>query len=595
MMRLIGIFALLLTLPQPAIAGGQRFAVHNDGVVFGPGVTRDPAVDGVPYFSEFLNNAVGGAESVGDFTGDFGERLGHPRILSVADLLAIFAEVPVSSVSYNYVAIGALFGDGPAAGGGAGLPRSWARLSDSNVHGLVRFSGPAPLPVGPDDTLALSGVGTWVGPVLGGGGTLVLDGLKGVPLSIKRKLSSRKLGGGVLDLGPKLRVSGFDRLVVKEIVSYEELAQGSGFEEVGYSIDWAAPHTFGPEIFFLAGLSAVEDRESVHGALASFSGATVFQGFSDVAFGTETFLANKLQDYLDDRHEGEAEASGTGEEPDSPWRAFARAVGTRSDRADQLWVNYGAFGGLDRRFGERGLAGVFAGYRRTSASHLDVYGSDFRSNDPSAGFYGSWGCDCGIRLAGSAWYTHRDYSGGRRVAMPSGFATTAAFDTDAHQLTSFARASYEWRPSSGSHFVVAPRFAVQYSRLSVNGYEESGAGALDLTVGSQVPESLRTALGLRVAWQLSAGSVRLRPQLRGDWYHELFDGTSVPVGVASGYFSDFHVPTSVPERDFGKLGVGVVAAFARCACVEVGLGFDTLVSGQGLDAFDTTLHVGVRF
>lgn len=589
---------------------GHLFVPDGHTLVVTPGGSIESRSN--PRFPNLLYTAVGAGGRVsvfnqGKISGGIGISGGRGRPLAIRNDGVITSKIGVLLRSAPST--------GPPGGGGgviimlspsnsaSGLLQSWPGFGNDSggaVRGPIASAGLSATASSASEHpsrnhLFLSGIGTWTGPIENGGlGTLTLDGLKGVPLEIKQTLRSGRVRGPVF-LGPKVGfASGFDRLVVEEVVSYEELFLDTGLAEVGRSLDWAAPTELGPEIFFLAGVAWEEDGV-VHDALESFSGASVSQGLADVAFTTDTFLANKLQDYLDQRTDRRVGETARGETSDARWGTFLRGVGSRSERGDQLWVNYGAVAGIDRRLGEGGLLGGFAGYRRTSASQLDAAGSDFRSNDPSAGLYASWAWRLGFQLSGAAWYTYRDYSGARRVALPNGFASSASFDTEGHQLTSFGRASFNWRPLADSALVVTPRFGLQYSRLWVNRYEETGAGPLDLRVGGQEPDSLRTALGLRVAHSVEVGTLRLRPELRGDWYRELLGGASVPVEVESPFFGDFEVETQVPERDFAKLGIGVAATFARCECVEVGLGFDTIVSGDGLDAFDTTLNVGVSF
>ncbi len=103
-----------------------------------------------------------------------------------------------------------------------------------------------------------------------------------------------------------------------------------------------------------------------------------------------------------------------------------------------------------------------------------------------------------------------------------------------------------------------PAVAVEYDRVMVHAFEESGAGALDLNVGSQTNESARSEIGGRVTREYKASNKLWVPYVSAAWQHEyLNQGTAINAQLASGG-SAFTTQTADVGRDTALLGAGTV-------------------------------------
>jgi len=109
---------------------------------------------------------------------------------------------------------------------------------------------------------------------------------------------------------------------------------------------------------------------------------------------------------------------------------------------------------------------------------------------------------------------------------------------------------------------VQPFFGISYAGLNESGFTETGAGSLNLAVDSSTTDSLRTALGMRVAWNLeSKGGVRWVPQIQARWEHQMLDTGNDTAASFPGMTGtpSFTVSGVDVDSDAAVIGVGLGA------------------------------------
>jgi outer membrane autotransporter protein len=111
------------------------------------------------------------------------------------------------------------------------------------------------------------------------------------------------------------------------------------------------------------------------------------------------------------------------------------------------------------------------------------------------------------------------------------------------------------------HYVLQPLVGLQYVNIDRGGFQESGADSLDLALSKINTDSLRSALGGRIAWPyFSRWGGLVAPEIRARWMHEFLDDTP----IAEPRFADaggepFTVQGVELGRDFLVLGAGFSA------------------------------------
>ena len=129
-------------------------------------------------------------------------------------------------------------------------------------------------------------------------------------------------------------------------------------------------------------------------------------------------------------------------------------------------------------------------------------------------------------------------------------------------------------------YFVTPFALLQGSVVTQNGFTETGAQSLDLSVAQQTTNSLRTIFGAQVGAAMDVGlRDKIAGQLRLGWSHEYSD-TARP--VTASFVSAPAVPFTVfgaaPTRDGAVIGFSVSTAIAEATGVY--LRYEGTISGQ---------------
>jgi fibronectin-binding autotransporter adhesin len=251
----------------------------------------------------------------------------------------------------------------------------------------------------------------------------------------------------------------------------------------------------------------------------------------------------------------------------SRWGAWANGNGVSGSIAgdgNASGVSYstagGAFG-VDYRLTPSLLIGLSAGYARTDAS-INVIGGSDTVDSSSFGLYSGYRSGPFYAI-GSLGYAYNDQTVKRVVAV-SGLATsTATASPHADQFLSAAEIGYDLKVRYG--ITVTPLAGVQATVISQEGYTESGAGALDLTVGSKTTNSVRALAGARIAKSFALGAGQaITFESHAAWAHELTsDDRAVSAQFAAAPGTGFIVDGARPKRDSAVVEVGVAAPLSN--------------------------------
>jgi outer membrane lipase/esterase len=106
---------------------------------------------------------------------------------------------------------------------------------------------------------------------------------------------------------------------------------------------------------------------------------------------------------------------------------------------------------------------------------------------------------------------------------------------------------------------LGPLFDVQWIRLEVDPYTESGAAGLDLSVRGQVVKSFSTVLGGKWSYSLSTPIGVITPQVRASWQYEFQnDPRQIKVSFVNDPFgTTLPIVTSNPERSWANIGASL--------------------------------------
>jgi subtilase-type serine protease len=243
----------------------------------------------------------------------------------------------------------------------------------------------------------------------------------------------------------------------------------------------------------------------------------------------------------------------------NPLGGGATAIATGSD--DVAASGGGVIVGVDRQIAPGLVAGVAAGYDRI---RLGLDGLDQQGEIAShrVAVYGGRQVG-GLRLGASAGYAYHLNRTERQITFAA-IDRAAAAEYGGHELTLAGETGY--RLALGD-LAAEPVAGLAYTRLIEAGYEESGAGAVDLTVDGRTTQSLRSTLGLRLGLDETA---RVRPQASLAWGHEFATTERGANARFAGGGGSFTLDGAEAPRDLALVTIGIEADLAPGTLLAIG-------------------------
>jgi len=258
---------------------------------------------------------------------------------------------------------------------------------------------------------------------------------------------------------------------------------------------------------------------------------------------------------------------------EKPWGVYfdpGLILGGQGSTLDQTGFDFtmaGFTAGTDYRVWQDLLVGLNTGYTYTSAGFRGsggyVHGNTWPLNAYAAYLpkpfyaYGSLG------YALNLYNLERDINFG-------GLGRAAESSTTGNQLNAYGETGYDLKFNP---VVLTPAVNLSYSKLWLDGFTESGAGALNLTVGPQSAQSLQTGVGGKIAVPMQRDGVTVTPQAYAFYQHEYSDSSRTldarlsQTGSAFSYLTDSF--TGAPHRNFAVLGADITIATKKNLKVQL--------------------------
>lgn len=248
--------------------------------------------------------------------------------------------------------------------------------------------------------------------------------------------------------------------------------------------------------------------------------------------------------------------------------------------------------GTDYSFTNEVRAGVALAYGENSGDVIDNRGT-LKVDGTSLMAFGSYGGATGLYGDVVLGYSWLDYDNERDIVIGDSVNEQAKSSTDGKQMSFTLR--------SGYNFVLGPMVAgpsarYQYLDLDVDGYEESGAGVLNMAVDDMGIESSTLWLGGQVSMPIVHDSVFLRPTAHVHWVKEFEDdGNRVDTRFTGGALP-FVTPVDGRDSDYIRAGLGFEGAFeAGGMPATVSLTYDGTFANDDYEDHRATLGLNLRF
>ena len=345
------------------------------------------------------------------------------------------------------------------------------------------------------------------------------------------------------------------------LLSYEGQGGTPNQAALGANLDSLAESPEpGSELFKL--LNAVDLSEDVPMALASLSPQR-YQLFGDIAVSTMSSVSQQIDHRMAFLSEDMPEKRG------NLWISGgykdATVDGDDRDVTDAKFSTNSVVVGADYRVNPAFTVGALFHYSTTNDAELDNLGS--KADVDSRGF----GIYAGYRQGGFygnalAVYSKNDYESKRIVPIP-GYTYLAKADTNGHQTGFGIDGGYDFRINE--QLTVGPLAGLQWVRLKVDSFEETGALAADLGVDNQTMTSLLGRVGGRLAYSAPvSGNDTFSLDVHAAFQHEFKNDSRDITAVFLGSGLDaFTVKTTDPKRNSVLLGAGFNYDFHGVASV----------------------------
>jgi len=308
-----------------------------------------------------------------------------------------------------------------------------------------------------------------------------------------------------------------------------------------------------------------ESLASMNIELIFSQGQQMQQRFRSVQLGRQSGLSlyGIEAPVLTEKSGGAAKETGNVLEPtpDNQWGIWVQGNGIFSNQASVNNVpgyrsNSGGFlGGVDYRWGDAFATGLYAGYQGVFADYDG--GGRTVLNGVRFGGYASYGEATGFFANAMVGGGYTSYTVNRPISFGD-IERTAKSAPGGGDFETMLNLGYNWQLGN---FNFGPAATAQYTRIGVAPFTENGADSLDLAIGQQSANSLRTLFGGQVAYFIKISPKwAVIPQASFYWQHEFMQNPrTIDASLDGGSGPGFAYRTAAPSRDsvYAETGVTV--------------------------------------
>jgi len=288
-----------------------------------------------------------------------------------------------------------------------------------------------------------------------------------------------------------------------------------------------------------------------------------------------------------------------GESVSSPWGLFVSGVYGKVKR-DQTQLEdgftfktLGTTIGVDYRFDNTLVTGGAVGFANSDAD-IGQNAGDMEVDGVNVAGYGTYYLSQKTYFDGILSYSSNRYQATRNinyVLNNNAVDAQAKSRPDGNLLALSIGGGHEFYAGHG--WVSSAKARFDYTDSTIDAYNETGAGGLNLSIEEQRSDSFTSSVGLQASYAHSTRWGVLVPQIDLDWQHQ-FKGNAVRIKgqfINDQFGTTFEFKTDNPDRDYFGVGLGVSTVFPNGNMVFI-QGATTL----GRDRYeDYHIAAGARF
>lgn len=253
---------------------------------------------------------------------------------------------------------------------------------------------------------------------------------------------------------------------------------------------------------------------------------------------------------------------------------------------------YALVGGAEYGLATNVRLGAALGYGQNSGD-IDGLRGELEASALTLTGFASFGADTGLYADVAGGYSWVDFDNRRDINIGT-LSRTATSQTDGQQWNFAARAGYALPVGP---LIVGPDVQYHYYDLEVDGYSESGAGGLSMTVDAMDFSSETVWLGAQLTLPVTSGSGQIEPRASLHWVKEFDDaGALVATSFTDGVMP-FVTPIDGRDDEYARLGLGVTGHFAKDSAmpINVSIGYDGTLENDDYEEHRISLTLASHF
>ena len=164
-------------------------------------------------------------------------------------------------------------------------------------------------------------------------------------------------------------------------------------------------------------------------------------------------------------------------------------------------------------------------------------------------FYGSYSHDaCYVDSVLS--FAYNQYNTTRHIAL-GGLDRIPASSYGGQQYSAYVESGYTFK---NKKVTLTPLGSAQYAHLHVNGYTETGGGAVDLKVNPQDSDMFQTGIGARLAYKMNGRDYTLIPDIHVKWLYDFIGDNQQATSTFTGGGASFATNGFNPAQSSYDIG-----------------------------------------
>lgn len=284
-------------------------------------------------------------------------------------------------------------------------------------------------------------------------------------------------------------------------------------------------------------------------------------GNAATSFTVAALHHDAVTGHLSDTRSGVSTGDQTGVSTGEGWNEngiWVKGIGNHSEQDNRGGFNgydadtWGVSGGSDALVAEGTRLGFAGGYAASDVENQgDTGGTDIDTYQGSVYV----GFDMKPWYVNTAFtFSWNSYESTRSIVFP-GVSRVAESETDGQQYTAIVDTGYVIQHEQ---WEITPLASLEYSHLNIDGYTETGAGALNLIVDDQSYDFLELGLGGKLALPIKDDNGTWVPEVHARWLYDMIGDNFQTTSSFAGGGSAFSTNGLEPAQHALNAGAGIM-------------------------------------